>query len=128
MKTLPHQTLCAFLCLVIIGNAACTSMQTIDATPGTVAEHNIEPGDQLTLYFADNSHKEIAVTEVSESSITGTDSDGQQVIADYDELVTMSFKEIDGSKTAKAVGIVALGVLVVSAAATAEILSGWSYR
>ena len=124
MKTLLKKTLCTLLCLAIIGNAACTTTYIVDASAGAVAEHSIKAGDKVELQFADYTSTEVTVTAIDDDGISGTDTDGNPVTADYDELNSVVFTGIDGGKTAKnagkAVGIAALAVVVAGAmAATA---------
>lgn len=123
MKNFYQTILCALLCLAIVGNAACTSMYTIDASAATVAEHSIKHGDKVHLRFADLTQKTITVTAVDESGISGHDTHGDEVTARYEELDAVIFEGIDGGKTAKnagkAVGVAALIAVVVAAVGVA---------
>ena len=131
MRTLRQQMIFATLVLSIIGNAACTSIQTINASPGALHEHSVEPGDNVTLYFVDNTKKQITVTEVGESSIKGTDSNGLEVTVKYDALVAIQFEKFDGTETAKntgkALGVVVAGALILGALATVAFVEGYGY-
>lgn len=125
MTIFSRNALCALLCLAIVGNAACTSMYTIDGSAGAVEEHSIKPGDEVQLRYADHTMKAIKVTAVDETGIAGTDINGDSVAARYEELDAVIFKSIDGGKTAKnagkAVGIAALVAVVVAATGIAAL-------
>ena len=130
MKTAYRQMLCIILTLSVISNAACTSLHTFSATRDVVAEQSIKPGDKLTLTCAVSSERDVEITAVGEFSIRGIDSDGSEVVANYDELAAIKLVKIDGSKTmknaGKVIGIVALGALLASAASDAA-MGGFTY-
>ena len=132
MNNFFRNILCALLCLAIVGNAACTSMYTIDASAGAIEEHSIKPGDEVQLRFADHTLKAVTVTAVDETGITGTDGNGDTVTARYDELDAVIFSSVDGGKTAKnagkAVGIAALVAVVVAAMGVVAVGEGLSYQ
>ena len=131
MKALIKNTLYALLCLAIVGNAACTSMQTIDGTANAVQEETIKPGDEVILLYVDGSITEITVTSVTESDITGVDMNGDTITAAYADVETVSFTAVDGGKTAKntakAVGFVAL-IAIVAGAAAVSAMDGFTYH
>ena len=131
MRTISRQFLFAMLCFAIIGNTACTSIRTIDATEPALEKHAIKPGDQVTLSYTDQSHAQITVTDVGESTVTGTDNDGEEVVAHFDELAAITFESFDGKETAKttgkAIGVVVIGAIWLGAMAAGALAEGMSY-
>lgn len=131
MRNLCKNTLCALLCLAIVGNAACTSTYTIAPSAGAVEEHSIKAGDEVELRFVDHTMRAITVTGVDENGISGIDSNGDTVTAEYSELDSVIFESVDGGKTAKnagkAVGIAALVAVVVAAIGIAALGEGMAY-
>ena len=121
MKTTYRLTLCAVLAIAVISNSACTSLQSVPATPDAVSETSLEPDDKVTLVYPDGSELEISVTSVTETGISGTDRDGNEIAAAFDDLSTIKLVQYDPKKTrkrtGKTLGIVALGVLFAGAAA-----------
>ena len=132
MRSLLKNTLIALLCLAIAGNAACTSMHTIDATAGAVEEQSIEPGDKVELRYKDYSAQTITVSAIGETGISGTTDAGETITAEYEELESVMFSAIDGRKTAKntakAVGMAALYAIVAGVAIAGAAAQGFSYQ
>lgn len=127
MKTLLRKSLFAALCIMIVGNTACTSMATIDAEPEAVAANNIDAGDTVTLVYRNGTRLEITVDSIDETGIRGSDDDGRPVVAEYRELEKIMARQLDGGKTArntgKGVGYALLGILWLGAIA-AEAVAG----
>lgn len=132
MKSLLKNTLVALLCLAVAGNAACTSMHTIDATAGAVQEQSIKPGDKVELRYKDYSTKTIKVSAVDQTGISGTTDAGETITADFEELESVTFSAIDGRKTAKntakAVGMAALYAIAAGVAIAGAAAQGYSYQ
>lgn len=127
MQTAIRHGLLAIFVVAMIGNSACTSMATIDATPQAVAANDIKPGDKVKIVFNSGQREDITVTTISQSAIVGTKDDGQQVTAAFSDIRTIKARKFDGRKTAKntakGVGYAVLGMLFIGAAA-AEAMAG----
>lgn len=127
MKTFFHNSLLAVLCIMIVGNTACTSMATIDAEAEAVAANDIDAGDKVTLVYRNGTSLEITVDTIDETGIQGSDEDGRLVVADFRELEKIRARQFDGGKTArktgKGVGYALLGILWLGAIA-AEAAAG----
>jgi hypothetical protein len=118
MTTLFRQTLFILLCIAMMGNTACTSMQTVHASEQAVTASKIRVGDKVTLNYTDGSSEQIKVTDIGVEEISGTADDGRLIVANYDEVISLDHKEIEVLKTAgAAVGVVALGAILVAGAA-----------
>ena len=118
MTTPLRQTLLTLLCMAMIGNTGCTSMQTIHASEQAVTASKIRAGDKVTLNYADGSSEQIKVTDIGPEEISGTADDGRMIIADYDEVISLDRKEVEVIKTAGAVvGVAALGAILIAGAA-----------
>ncbi len=114
MNKLFKQTLCITICVVMVGNTACTSMQAINASKEATTAHNVKVGDNVTLFFNTKASEEIRVTAIGETDITGTREDGTVVVAAYDDLYRIEYEEVEVLKPiGKAVGAVALVALAV---------------
>ena len=127
MQTPFRRALAAIVCVAVLGNTACTSMATIDATPEAVAANDITPGDSVKLVFKSGQRQDITVTTISQSSIAGTTDKGHPVTAAFSDIRVIKSRKFDGRKTAnntaKGVGYAVLGMLIVGAAA-AEAMAG----
>jgi len=118
MTTPLRQTLLTLLCMAMIGNTGCTSMQTIHASEQAVTASKIRAGDKVTLNYTDGSSEQIKVTDIGPEEISGTADDGRMIIADYDEVISLDRKEVEVIKTAGAVvGVAALGAILIAGAA-----------
>jgi len=118
MTTPLRQTLLTLLCMAMIGNTGCTSMQTIHASEQAVTASKIRTGDKVTLNYTDGSSEQIKVTDIGPEEISGTADDGRMIIADYDEVISLDRKEVEVIKTAGAVvGVAALGAILIAGAA-----------
>lgn len=112
------QMLLITLCLSMIGNAGCTSMQSVNASPEALATKRIDVGDKVTLQYVNGHSENVTLTEIGEESVSGETSDGRIVTVEYLYLLSMDYKKVEVAKTAgAAVGVLAMGVLMVGAVA-----------
>ena len=118
MTTLFRQSFFALLCIAMIGNTACTSMQTVHASEQAVTASKIHAGDKVTLNYTDGSSEQIKVTDIGPEEISGTADDGRLIVADYDDVISLDHKEVEVIKTAGAiVGVTVLGAILIAGAA-----------
>lgn len=127
MQTAFRHGLLAVFLVATVGNTACTSMASIDATPEAVVANDIQPGDKVKLVLKTGQSHDITVDDISQSAIAGTTDNGQQITAAFGDIRTIEARKFDGQKTAKytakGFGYAVLGVLFIGAAA-AEVMSG----
>jgi len=127
MKNLLRHTLLFVMSVAMVGTTACTSMETIHASEGALTEMKIRPGDKLTLHYTNGAAERIRLTGFDEQEISGIADDGRSVAANYEQVISIDHKEVEALKTAgAAVGVVALGAIVIAGAAlgTAVMVAG----
>ncbi len=105
-------------------NTACTTIKVIDDSEETTYAEQIEVGDKIRLIYLDGRVKNIRVTGVSETEISGTPHDsrfkraiGPGIDADWEDVYQAERGNTSGLKTAGAtLGLVIIiPVLVVGA-------------
>lgn len=111
------QTLLVMLGFSLLGNAGCTTIDTVHGSPEALAEKNIRPGDKVTLNYVSGHSEPAKLTAIGEESISATTKDGRRIEVDYDDLLSLDHKRVEVLKTAGAtVGAVVLGAAVMAGA------------
>lgn len=126
MQTTFRKAPIAMLCVAIFGNAACTSMARIDATPAALEANDIEPGDRVTLVFNTGFQEDVTIETIDDSGIRGTREDGRPVTAGFGEIWKIEARKFDGRKTAVNAGkgfLYAIVGIAYVGAMTAEALA-----
>lgn len=124
MNIRTKQLLTVILCVVMLGNIGCTTMHSVHGSPEALAEKKIRVGDKVTLHTVTGRSIEAKLTNIGEESVSATTTTGQHVEIDYDDLLSLDHKEVEVLKTAgAAVGVVALGAVLVSAAAVGTMMA-----
>ena len=103
------QLLTTFLCMVLVGNAACsTTVQRFKPSHAALSHHGIANGDTVLLRYLDDvsgtnrvssSSEEIKITSISKIGVSGISEDGEAVAADYDELFQIEVNKSGANKT-----------------------------
>ncbi len=105
-------------------NTACTTVRTIDDSGEKTYSEQIEVGDKVRLIYLDGRVKDIRVTAIDESKISGTPHDskfkraiGPGIVAKWTDVYQAERVNISALKSAgAALGLViAIPVLVVGA-------------
>ncbi len=101
-------------------NAACTTIRIIDNGEETTYSEQIEVGDKVRLIYLDGRVKDIRVTAVSETEISGTPHDsrfkraiGPGIDADWEDVYQAERVNTSVLKTAGAVLGVAIAIPVI---------------
>jgi hypothetical protein len=102
----------SIMCIVMLANTACTSMQSIDASEVAMTEMKIRPGDKVTLNYTYGNVEEVKLISIDETGVSGLAKDGRTVVVDYEHLISMDHEEIRALKTAGAI----VGGAIVGAA------------
>ncbi len=115
VKTMIRQIAVMTLSLALIGNAGCTSLQTIEATEAAVVEHNLKVGDKVRLRRVGHRTEDVHILKLSESELTATRKDGTVIVVEWREILTLEVVKISPVKTAAAgVGLVVFAVVVLA--------------
>lgn len=101
---------------LLLLNTACTTMKPVYNVDDMTYAGQLKPGDRVLLSFLDGRSKEIDISEVSETTITGTthkntdyEPKGHEVVADWRDIDTVQTVKVSALKTAGA----AVGAVVV---------------
>ena len=101
-------------------NAACTTIRIIDDSEEKTYSEQIEVGDKVRLIYLDGRVKDIRVTAVSETEISGTPHDsrfkratGPGIDADWEDVYQAERVNTSVLKTAGAVLGVAIAIPVI---------------
>ena len=125
MRKVFKQTLLITLYMAMIGNAGCTTMQSIHGSQDALAQQKIRTGDKVTLHYVDGTSEQIKLTNIGEKDVEGIADDGRTVVADYEQILSMDHKEVEVLKSAgAAVGVVALGAILVGGLAVGAVAAG----
>ncbi|MDH4126730.1 MAG: hypothetical protein OEW64_14230 [Gammaproteobacteria bacterium] len=120
MNNRPGKVAAIIMCLAMLANTACTSMQSIHASEEAITEMKIRPGDKVTLNYTNGNVEEVKLVSFDETGISGIAKDGRTVAVDYAHLVSMDHKEVEVLKTVGA----SLGGLVLGAAVVGGVAIG----
>ena len=114
MRKVFKQTLLITLYMAMIGNAGCTTIQSIHGSQDALAHQKIRTGDKVTLHYVDGTSEQIKLSKIGEKDVEGIADDGRTIVADYEQILSMDHKEVEVLKSAgAAVGVVALGAILV---------------
>ena len=104
-----RQLLTIFLCMVLVGNTACsTTVKRFKPSQAVLSHHGIAEGDTVLLRHLDDvggtnrvssSSEEIKVTSINQNGISGIGEDGEAVAANYDDLYQIEVKMSGANKT-----------------------------
>jgi hypothetical protein len=112
------------LCFTMIGNAGCTTMQTVHGSQEALAEKRIRVGDKVTLHYTSGHSEEAKLTAIGPESISAITEDGRTIEVEYDHLLSLDHEKVEVLKTAGAtVGVVALGAVLVGAVAVGSMVA-----
>jgi len=89
---------CAALLALVAMTGGCTSMRGVDE-PGTQARQRVEVGETVRVHTSDAREYEFRVTAVDDDALIGKD-----VRVPFDDIERLEVRELDGWKTAGAVG------------------------
>lgn len=111
------QILLISLCFTMFGNAGCTTIENVHASPEAMTEKKIRVGDKVTVHYATGHSEIMKLTDIGEMSLSGITEDGRRIDADYTDLLSLDHKKVEVLKTAGAtVGVVVLGAVVIAGA------------
>ncbi len=105
-------------------NAACTTVKTIDDSEEKTYSEQIDVGDKIRLIYLDGRVRDIRVTAIDETKISGTPHDskfkraiGPGIVAEWTDVYQAERVKVSALKTAGAtLGVViAIPVIVVGA-------------
>ncbi len=106
--------------LMFLSNTACTTIRTIDDSEEKTYSEQIDVGDKIRLIYLDGRVRDIRVTAVSETEISGTPHDsrfkraiGPGIDADWDDVYQAERVNTSVLKTAGAVLGVAIAIPVI---------------
>lgn len=118
MKTIFRNTVAVTSAVLLLLNAACTTLQPMTADETRTFAQQIRAGDRVRLLFPDEPAKEIRVRAVDENEITGELIDsGAIIVTSWEDVYTAERVVIAPLKTAAAgIGLaVAIPILVLLA-------------
>ena len=124
MSSQLKQALLAVLCFTMIGNAGCTTTQTVHGSQEALVQKKVRVGDKVTLHYVSGASVKVKLTSIGQESLTGISDDGRTVTTVYADLLSLEKKKVEVVKTAgAAVGIVALGAVMTGAIAAGTMVA-----
>ena len=121
-----------FICiLLIVWNAGCTTMRTVESPEPEMAVHQLEIGDKVKVITADGRKLNFKVLAIDDEQVTGEVIKPGQLATDeritvpIDDIRLVSRAEFDGIKTAGAAVAGGVVLAAVSFALLMLSISSW---